>query len=246
MNIFEKMDAYKSKYTKTELLIYEYVKKMPERFANSTTEKCEALGGFSQPSLTRFAQKLGFNGYTEFQYALKKDYETVDKQTQDQTRSEFYGNFLQLTEEAIDPKDVHDIATHLLNARHVAYGGNSLSYVPAYYLDQHSKMMSNIASIAFSSSDVLWRLDNHDVIMIFSSYSGFGFKHYLNFDNPDHPYTILVTLTNKHPLRHNFDKVIVLPESKSTDHKKTVMTETLAYMMFIDLLLQELNAIQKQ
>lgn len=242
MNIFEKMDAYKGKYTKKELLIYEYVKKMPNRFANGTTTSCESLG-FSQSSMTRFAKKLGFNGYAEFQYALKNDIATAKKQPKKQTRSEFYGNFLQLTEDAIDPKDLHVIASHIANAYRVVYGGNSLSNVPAHFLDQASKITSNIATMAFSAGDVIWNLDQRDVLLIFSSYSGVGFKNYLNYEGKNKPYTILVTLTNKHPLRHSFDKVVVLPESKSTDHGRNVLTETFAYMMFIDLLVEEIGNI---
>lgn len=100
MNIFEKMDAQKNKYTKTELLIYENVKKMPKNFSDAPIPEITRIYSFSQPSLTRFAKKLGFDGFLRFQYQLKNDLSN-NTATDNSSRAEFYGSFMKLVEKVL-------------------------------------------------------------------------------------------------------------------------------------------------
>ena len=77
MNIFELMDSKVSSFSKTDKAIYEQIKKFPEEFANSSLNVLCDSGSFTKSAMTRFAQKLGFAGYTEFQYQFQQDIRSI-------------------------------------------------------------------------------------------------------------------------------------------------------------------------
>ena len=244
MTIFELMDSKKSKYTKTELLIYEYIKKFPSSFKNDSISDLIESFGFSQASLTRFAKKLGFAGFNQFQYQLQNDANTAEADKE--TRSHFYGKFLEMTEEAINQKELNKIARYIKDADRIIFGGNHLSSIPAAFLDLSFKILSDKATALLQEGQPFFPLHKNDVFILFSSYTGKGFKNYPTKLDSKGVHTILVTLTTKHPLRKEFETVFVLPESQSIHNSKTVMTETFAYFMFIDLLLESLKQYRNE
>ena len=70
MNLFEHMDAMASSFTKTDHYIYTQCKKFTTDFAEDSITMITQNHNISQPALTRFAKKLGFSGFNEFQFAL--------------------------------------------------------------------------------------------------------------------------------------------------------------------------------
>lgn len=243
MTIFELMDSCVNKYTKTELLIYEYTKKLPEKIAGSSITDLNKSFEFSQASLTRFAQKLGFEGFTQFQYQLKADLKSKNKKPSELTAAQFYGEFLQTVQATIKEEDLQQIAKKFLKANKILFVGNSLSNIPAQYMDFTAKIsLDKVTASCEASTSTIWNMDDKDMVIAYSSYSGFNLKRFSLF--PKKPYMVLVTLTNKHPMRSYFEKVIVLPKAKSIDHHN-VLTETFAYLLFNDLLSHKINALKK-
>ncbi len=244
MTIFELMDSMKNKYTKTDLQIYEFIKKFPNKFQSDPITDLVENFGFSQPSLTRFAKKLGFSGFNQFQYQLQNDMNQPSLQTE--SRSQFYAKFLEMTESSINQKDLKKITMYITNADRIIFGGNHISSIPANYLDLSFKLLSTKATAILQEGQPSFPLRKNDVFLLFSSYTGKGFKNYPTKLDSKGVHTILVTLTPKHPLRKEFEIVFVLPESQSIHNSKTVMTETFAYFMFIDLLLESLKQYRNE
>ncbi len=244
MTIFELMDSMKNKYTKTDLQIYEYIKKFPDDFQNKPISDLIDIFGFSQPSLTRFAKKLGFAGFSQFQFQLQNDIDHSNNQTE--SRAQFYSKFLEMTETSINQKDLNQIVEYIKKSDRIIFAGNHISSIPANYLDLAFKLLSDKAAGLLSEGLVPFTLHKNDVFILFSSYTGKGFKDYVVKQNEKGVHTILVTLTPKHPLRKQFETVFVLPESQSIHRGKTVLTETFAYFMFIDLLLERIKEKNKE
>lgn len=71
MNIIDRMDTLVAAYTATDRKIYEFIKKFPEQFASCSLNEIVERFKISQPALTRFAKKLGFSGFLEFQYQYR-------------------------------------------------------------------------------------------------------------------------------------------------------------------------------
>ena len=73
MNTLELMDASVSSFSKTDRQIYESIRKFPEEFATRSITDVSDNTRVTKPALTRFAKKLGFNGFAELQYQLAQD-----------------------------------------------------------------------------------------------------------------------------------------------------------------------------
>lgn len=132
-----------------------------------------------------------------------------------------------------------------MNANRIVFLGNSLSNILAYFMDQMSKITNQGTSMCTEAISTIWSLSKNDMIFVFSSYTGNNIKGYVNHEK-DGPYCVLVTLTNKHPLKKHFDKVIVLPEAKSVHRHRNIMTETFAYLMFCDLLTNKIEELTQE
>jgi hypothetical protein len=57
------------------------------------------------------------------------------------------------------------------------------------------------------------------------------------------PYMVLVTTNSKHPLRRNFDEIVVLPTAALGTAGRTILSDTFAFLMFNDILNEMLPAI---
>ncbi len=239
MTIFELMDSKKNKYTKTDLQIYEYIKKFPDKFQNTAISDLIEKFGFSQASLTRFAKKLGFAGFNQFQYQLQCDISLPQQQSE--TRSQYYAKFLEMTETSINQEDLEKVSNYIKKADRLIFAGNHISSIPANYLNLSFELLTDKATALLQEGQTYFKLKKDDIFILFSSYTGKGFKNLPTKFNNEGIHTILVTLTPKHPLRKEFETVFVLPESQSIHSGRTVLTETFAYFMFIDLLLESLK-----
>ena len=104
MNILDLIDTKVSSYTKTDRFIYEKLKKFPERFAENSYSDAVEEFGVSPAALTRFAKKLGFNGFNEFQFQLISDLRERNNDQQSSSMAEKFGKALVRTEESISAK----------------------------------------------------------------------------------------------------------------------------------------------
>lgn len=125
MDTFTRMDDCQKIYSKTEIQIYEKIKKFPKSFANDSQGSLAATFGFTKPALTRFAQKVGFSGFQEFQFSLRQDLDGR-KSGADQSAAAFYDDLFARTEqmvskmdlEALDQK-IHDASALFLTGAHI-------------------------------------------------------------------------------------------------------------------------------
>ena len=74
MNIFELMESRKNTFSATDRKIYENIKKFPQSYAENKISDLVQSFGFSQAALTRFAKRLGFEGFNVFQYQFRLDF----------------------------------------------------------------------------------------------------------------------------------------------------------------------------
>ena len=102
MNTIELMDGSVSSFSKTDRAIYEAIRKFPDTFATSSVTQLSLSAGFSKPALTRFAQRLGFSGFVEFQFQFAQDLEQARARTDAPTSAEVYGSLLKAVEERLD------------------------------------------------------------------------------------------------------------------------------------------------
>ena len=126
MNLFEHMDAMASSFTKTDHYIYTQCKKFTTDFAEDSITTITQNHNISQPALTRFAKKLGFSGFNEFQFALAMQVEEGTLEGKEKTPAQSYAEALINTEKVLtdkvlapvldvlqDHKDVYTSGAHI-------------------------------------------------------------------------------------------------------------------------------------
>lgn len=238
MNIFELMDYKVSSFSKTDRRIYELIKKFPEQFAYLSISEISANGDISKPALSRFAQKLGFSGYLEFQYQFSQELKERTEHPQMTSNAEVYGKLLKEVEQTVTNEDLEAVAEHIRNSRQVCIFGSNMSRLPAELLNISLRFESDVLC-NLVQTDVPPANHNHrDVYIVFSAITGNSYQDLmrdLRTAGENKPYLILITVNSKHPLRHNFDKTIVLPTVSLADGNHIVFSDTFAFMMFIDM-----------
>lgn len=245
MNVFSLMESKENSFSKTDRLIYNSVQKFSDDYAADPLNKLIREKGFSQPSLTRFAKKLGFSGFNEFQFQLKRDLLEAPEDEASKSRSEIYSDQLLLTERFISDELLTDLSQRILNSHHTYFYGTSLSRMPAEFAAESLRILNadNVSSLPSDAFSIPYRAD--DVYICFSAHSGPWISNSVNsmHKHDPKPFSILVTMNPKHPFRSKFDQVIALPSAPTSGNARMVLGDTMAFMMFLDLLL---NCITKQ
>ncbi len=237
MSVFDLIEQMHPSFTNTDLIICDRCNKFPDSIAHETVTSLTEITGVSKAALTRFAKKLGFSGFNEFQYQFRQELGAA-KEAQKEPRSLQYAEILQNVENAVDIEECRKIAKRIRNAHHVFYTGRYLSRIPAYYMDAATRIFSISDSRYVHADELSSKLDGKSVIILFSVSDGGNYSYVLNkyAEKADPPWRILITLSANHQLRDHFDQVIVLPGVRSPQYFGTTLPETLSFLMFADIL----------
>lgn len=242
MNTFELMESCKNSYSSTDTRIYEYIRKWPDTFANEKINTIVKKSGVSQAALTRFAKRLGFDGFNIFQYQFKIDLGNV-KSNFSPSSSNYYGKYLNEVEKSFDGDQLDSVITHIKECQNLILAGSNLSSLPARFLQYSMNFTSIKPSFIYNPIDGIIPSTEKDVFILFSVNSGLAYKDYLksSSEKPDQPYKILVTLSKKHSLSKYFNDVIILPESHVNQTKSTVLPDTLAFFLLCNEIIQKFD-----
>ena len=239
MNLFELMDSKVSSFSKNDRAIYEGIRKFPDRFAYDSITELSDHAGFTKSALTRFAQKLGFAGFVEFQYQFQQDIRTYQDAEKKESHADIYARVLKQTAETVSEETVGNLVERMEKAEHVYILGSNLSRLPAEELLIATHFNSRISAQKPAPDLMPHRFSRNDMIIIYSALSGVSHQDMLRSirkTEDGKPYLVLITTNGKHSLRHNFDEVIVLPTASLTDSTgKTILSDTFAFLMFNDI-----------
>ena len=243
MDIFTLMESKKNSFSKTDHLIYNSIRKFPDDYASLSINKIIERRDFSQPSLTRFAKKLGFSGFNEFQYQFRRDLFENPSRENGKSRPEIYADQLLLVARTLPDDVIDEIADRFMTSSCVYLFGTSLSRMPADFIVEAMRIIGvrNVQLLPADASAVPYRKE--DLFLCFSAHSGRWCIDTVNkmAQSEERPYSILVTMSPKHPLRGKFDQVIAFPEAPSSGNARMILNDTMAFMMFTDLLLNSVS-----
>ena len=247
MNIFELMDAKESSFSKTDKIIYGSIKKFPDQFAYDSLSSLCDNGAYTKSAMTRFAQKLGFAGFMEFQYQFQQDLKSYKASPEKTGTAEIYGKILARVSETVSRDTVKDLIRHAKNANRVFILGTNLSLLPAEELLIAFSFSEEINAIMPHHDILPYRFRDDDMIIIYSAISGSSHQElmrYLRRGIQGNPYMVLITTNAKHPLRHNFNEMIALPTTNLKDSiSHTVLSDTFAFLMFNDIVAEYLDTV---
>jgi len=244
MNTLELMDASVSSFSKTDRQIYESIRKFPEEFATRSITEVSDNTCVTKPALTRFAKKLGFSGFAELQYQLTQDLKELRENPAGDSNSEKYASLLIQTDKSVDKEAIRRLIRKMKSSRKVILMGANLSRLPAEELLIALSLNDEVCSMMPQTDLMPFHYSENDMVIIYSAISGNSYQDFLrNFrkENTIKPYLVLITTNSKHPLRHNFDEVFCLPTLPLAGTTNTVLSDTFSFLMFNDLIAQELN-----
>lgn len=247
MNILDLIDTKVSAYTKTDRIIYEKLKKFPEKFVeNSYNEIVENID-VSPAALTRFAKKLGFNGFNEFQFQLTADLQSRKSENVSSGMAEKFGKALASTEESISQQQLATAAEKMIKARKIFCLGFNASSLPARFLWDTLRSEFGFEAEMTDFDYIFTKYTKKDVIILFSVSSGSFYHSFVQTVNKapldERPEVILVTMNPKHTLRKYCSEVILLPSAGGMYQSHAAVLENMIFMMFNDMLVTKIRLI---
>lgn len=250
MNIFDLMETKLRSFTKTDRTIYENLKRHPNEFAQASYGELVSVMGVSQSALTRFAKKLGFNGYADLQFQLNNDVRSQAGLVEEETNAQIYAGFLKCVEDEVDRVELERLAHDILAADKVTCLGFQYSGLPARFLSFNLLTGYGIDSDKPEFDYLIHPYTEKDLLIIFSAASGEFFRPLLKrlnvLDQRDRPRVVLVTMSPKHVLRRQSDQVILLPSSGKVIAPHLVTLENMMFLMFADMLLAEVERVREE
>lgn len=243
MDIFEQMKSKRSSFSNMDSRIYESIRKFPEMYASSTISELVQNTGFSQAALTRFAKRLGFDGFNLFQYQFRMDLNSSKKPDQPSSPAEIYGAYMEKVEKSIPEKTVDELIQRIRSARSIVLAGSHMSSLPAEYLHMVLNISQSAVSMLYNPNYGIQVANDQDLYILFSVNSGLAQKDILKkwAARQTRPYRVLITVSPKHMMRKYFDEVIVLPESDGNEVEYSVLDDTLAFLLFCDMISHRLK-----
>lgn len=244
MNIIELMDSRFKSYTKTDIIIYNACKKNPRMFAQAPISELISFLQVSQPALTRFAKRLDFSGFNEFQFQLAQSLNEIENTPRTATLSQKYARVLKSTEETIPKEQIRRIAEKIMNSENIYLHGASLSQVPAMWLTIGLQISGAKHAQLLELDRFSYRFTENDTVIIFSvSGRASSIAHRYPAIGKEHKsFNILVTMNPRNPDKDFYDEIVLLPDSQAVYGSESACSDTMAFMMFNEILVSSLDS----
>ena len=235
------------KLTAKEMEVYEILKNDPYAFRSSTATEIASKYNISQSAISRFCQKLGFSGFSDFRLSLVFN---APRPTNNNAYDiNHYTNVLNslcsMIGSTISQDLLKEVANKIINARCCYTSGYGASNVTANMLAFQCMVQGTHVYHLSPSTEVetLHILNDEDVVILYSAMNS-SHKDFFDMleDLPPQkrPYIILVANTPRHPFAKKVDKIILLPNTK--DVEETILfTPSISQTIFTFLLTAQVS-----
>ncbi|NLC97175.1 MAG: MurR/RpiR family transcriptional regulator [Erysipelotrichaceae bacterium] len=244
MNPFEQMEFKKSSFTKKELLVYDIIINNIDDVLRGTATSIAEEHNVSQSAITRFCQKLGYQGFNDFKYDIYKYQKSGVIEENYSTTFDYYTKLINLIPNALSNDELSFIAKKITKSRFIATTGYHKSSLPAQLLEMNLVKLSLISSFIFpdKTHTLPQFIGKDDVLIIFSAQSNVhkeSVESINEMSDDKRPYIILITMSEKHSLKNKVDKLIWLPNWKNQNYP-CYLESQIVFMLFVDLLTTEI------
>lgn len=248
MNPFERLDFYKSNYTKSEKIIYEWIKKNPSTVVKDSIESLAEEISTSKAAIIRFSKKIGYSGFAEFKFELSRYIISGIRENKNENMdisraiTSLYAGYIKQINDFIDLKNIKTIAKTLSNARRVKILGKNRTGLSAL---QFRYRLTKIGFDAEAITDGILMnqmqesLTKGDVVLIFTTRAE-DLQYYELIKNisKNGVTTIVVTCTETKLIKQS-NYHILLPSIENASTSSFLDNQTIMFV-FIEILLAEL------
>jgi len=250
MNPIEAITVNLYKLTKKEQAIAEFILNDPVSPIQLSSEEFVNQSGTSKAAFIRFCQKIGYNGYSEFRFALSRFLvgNIIETNSDDSVQSitNLYLNFIAQIPNMVKIGDVHDIAEKMISANRIKIFGYNRTALSARQLRLRMSKIGIDAEVVddqVQMRDVCAYLNSTDIAIIFSikasdNFYGANIRQMLSNNVP----IVLITMNPKNKFSDDVTKMVTLPFISRASSTSFLDDQTI-FFIFIELLLNELAKI---
>lgn len=240
MSPYEKIESKKDSFTKKEMIIYKILQQNPDAILRGSLTDLSENYNVSQPTITRFCQKIGYQGFNDFKFDVFR-YEKQNLQKQDVDKGgslESYRRLISIMEETLNYKEVDRLAQKIIHSNTVYITGVHKSRLPAQMLQMNLFKVNKRA--IFFASDMLQDLPNiansQDLVIVFSNQGNGISKNMLKHEKETCHFSLgIITMKENLPIEKYSDFYIYLPSSIN-QHFDTYLENQVIFFIFIDIL----------
>lgn len=239
MDPFEQMELKKMSFTKKEAEVYHIFAEHLDDILRDTATSMAERYHVSQPAITRFCQKLGYQGYNDFKYDVYKYYKAGKGAKDTSSVIDYYARLIHLIPSAVPADTFETLAKLAAEARYISICGYHKSSLPAQLLDMNLGKFGILSSFVHADhlEFLAQRTSPHDLVIFFSAESPLlktGIDLISELPASQRPSTVLVTQTDKHPIRNKVDHVVWLPSYRNQGYPQYLENQIVP-MIFVDL-----------
>ncbi len=250
----ERMSEMRSAFTRSEKLIYSYVVENSSEVLRSNLSVLSNACGVSKSALMRFAQKLGYSGFTEFKYDFSRYVHsgTKTREAEGSGRANttarniigLYRYALNELEHYVSEEDITEIVDRLMKARKVKIFALNRDAYTAQHMRHHFHKINFDAEAVFDPVLVeeLSQVGKPEDVHIYLTVTGNtpGLREAIDCSHASGVYTVLLTSKEQCPMRKSASKTVYIP---STDlfTDDFFLDQHASYLVWIEILVSYLG-----
>lgn len=252
MNPIDQIALNYEKLTKNERKIADMIISDPKKFIRQDLSDLLLQLQVSKAAMVRFCKKLGFSGYNEYLYELRRFIMTGHQQTNQKeiihTITQAYVQGIHDLESYLSSLDIQELASLILSSRKVWSIGINRSALSAQHLSLRALSVNiGIQSIVNDLTyikDMIRTASSEDLIIFFTVMDNSQFyTAMIPLLKQKNIHFVLITFNPKLELAKYAQKCIILPASFKT--YGTFYDEQALFLIFIEMLVHEM-VIQKK
>ena len=251
MNPFERLDFYKNNYTKSEQLIYDWIKKNPSTVVIDSIDALALETSTSKAAIIRFSKKIGYSGFAEFKFELSRYIISGSRENENESMdialsiTSLYAGYIKQINDYIDLKNIRKIAKLISNAKRVKIIGKNRTGFSAL---QFRYRLTKIGFDAEALTDPILieqiqeSLTKGDVAIIFTTRAADPkYYEFIKTVSKNGVTTVVITCTETKLIKQaNYH--VLLPSIENASTSSFLDNQTILFV-FIEILLAELAYI---
>lgn len=250
MKTIDRIQQMMPEFTKKEAVIAQFILDSdPIKVIQFTADQLASEAKSSKSAFIRMCQKLGYDGFSEFKFALSR--EMVSNTSEEDPLSDdpikaitsSYAQKIMQINQMISKEEVHQLGQRIIQSRRVKILGYNRTALSATQLRMRLSKIGvdcEVISDAVVMKDVAGILNKDDLCIIFSI-KGLTdpYIDLVKILQQNHCFFALITMTPKNHLVPYADQVVTLPFI-SRASMDTFLDDQAIFFVFIEILLNDI------
>ncbi|CAM4313791.1 MurR/RpiR family transcriptional regulator [Erysipelothrix inopinata] len=178
MNPIQLMKINETNFTKQEIIIMDSIIENVEDLTNLSLMEFADKISISKSALLRFCQKIGYEGYSQFKYAISRYVSELpasdDNSSQQKNLTDMYSDTILTMDSFIGDKDLESLYSKLNNAHSIKVFGYAETGISAHYFSDKLQAYGYDAEAIIQLHNLRRKIQvaHQDDLLIFISISG--------------------------------------------------------------------------